>query len=271
MSRHTKNTRITLSTLRKMKQEKQKIACLTAYDASFAQILDQQGCDVILVGDSLGMVIQGKPTTIPVTVDEMIYHAKAVNQNLERALLMVDMPFMSTATLDLALHNATRVMQQTGAQIIKLEGVSHQLKTVAALTESGIPVCAHLGLQPQSVHKLGGYKVQGRSDDQAKAMLESALQLEQAGADMLLLECVPAALAKQISERVSIPVIGIGAGQDTDGQILVLYDLIGISAGHIPRFSKNFLQNKGSIAEAVLSYIEAVKKQRFPTLEHSFI
>ncbi len=277
MSAQIKQNKKTLSSIQKMKHEGEKIACLTAYDASFAEVLDKQGVDIILVGDSLGMVIQGKETTIPVTVDEMIYHGKAVNKTTKNALLMMDMPFMSTATLDLALANATKVMQQTGAQIIKLEGVSHQLKIVEALTESGVPVCAHLGLQPQSVHKLGGYKVQGRTDNQAKDMLKSALALQQAGADMLLLECVPASLAKQITQAVNIPVIGIGAGVDTDGQILVLYDLIGISTGTVPKFSKNFLaanqgkaEGKGSIQNAVLDYISQVKNKTFPTAKHSF-
>lgn len=261
---------MTLSSIQKMKQSGEKIACLTAYDASFSELLDKQGVDIILVGDSLGMVIQGKDTTIPVTVDEIIYHAKAVNKTINNALLMVDMPFMSTATLDLALHNATKVMQQTGAQIIKLEGVSHQLKIVEALTESGVPVCAHLGLQPQSVHKLGGYKVQGRGEQQANDMINSALALQKAGADMLLLECVPADLAETITQQVSIPVIGIGAGANTDGQILVLYDLIGISTGTVPKFSKNFLNSKGSIQNAVLDYVAQVKNKTFPSDEHSF-
>jgi len=270
MSQYKKQTKINLSTLKTMKEKGEKITCLTAYDASFAEVLDEQGIDVVLVGDSLGMVIQGRQTTIPVTVDEIIYHGKAVNRTLKHALLMVDMPFMSTATLDLALANATRVMQQTGAQIIKLEGVSHQLKIVEALTESGVPVCAHLGLQPQSVHKLGGYKVQGRSDKDAQNMIQSALDLEAVGADCLLLECVPTNLAKQITDAVKIPVIGIGAGVDTDGQILVLYDLIGISTGKIPKFSKNYLATKGSIQGAVAEYITEVKNKTFPSEDHTF-
>ncbi len=270
MSTHKASGRITIRQLKEMKQQGEKIACLTAYDVSFAQLLDQQGVDVVLVGDSLGMVIQGLETTLPVTMDDMVYHGQAVSRGLSRALLIVDMPFMSDASVEQAVANAGRFMKQAGANMVKLEGGADQRELVSTLTRLGIPVCAHLGLQPQRVHKLGGYRVQGREDAVAEKMLEDARVLEQAGADMLLLECVPAALAKQITQQAQIPVIGIGAGVDCDGQILVLYDILGISAGKIPRFSKNYMQQAGDIAEAVKHYVDDVKHSRFPADEHSF-
>lgn len=270
MSTHKASGRITIRQLKEMKQQGKKIACLTAYDVSFAQLLDQQGVDVVLVGDSLGMVIQGLETTLPVTMDDMVYHGQAVSRGLSRALLIVDMPFMSDASVEQAVANAGRFMKQAGANMVKLEGGADQRELVSTLTRLGIPVCAHLGLQPQRVHKLGGYRVQGREDVVAEKMLEDARVLEQAGADMLLLECVPAALAKQITQQVQIPVIGIGAGVDCDGQILVLYDILGISAGKIPRFSKNYMRQAGDIAEAVKHYVDDVKHSRFPADEHSF-
>lgn len=270
MSTHKASGRITIRQLKEMKQQGKKIACLTAYDVSFAQLLDQQGVDVVLVGDSLGMVIQGLETTLPVTMDDMVYHGQAVSRGLSRALLIVDMPFMSDASVEQAVANAGRFMKQAGANMVKLEGGADQRELVSTLTRLGIPVCAHLGLQPQRVHKLGGYRVQGREDVVAEKMLEDARVLEQAGADMLLLECVPAALAKQITQQAQIPVIGIGAGVDCDGQILVLYDILGISAGKIPRFSKNYMRQAGDIAEAVKHYVDDVKHSRFPADEHSF-
>ncbi len=270
MSTHKASGRITIRQLKEMKQQGEKIACLTAYDVSFAQLLDQQGVDVVLVGDSLGMVIQGLETTLPVTMDEMVYHGQAVSRGLSRALLILDMPFMSDASVEQAVANAGRFMKQAGASMVKLEGGADQRELVSTLTRLGIPVCAHLGLQPQRVHKLGGYRVQGREEAVAEKMLEDARVLEQAGADMLLLECVPAALAKQITQQAQIPVIGIGAGVDCDGQILVLYDILGISAGKIPRFSKNYMQQAGDIAEAVKHYVDDVKHSRFPADEHSF-
>ena len=262
--------KVTINTLLAMKQAGEKFVSLTAYDASFARLLDEAGVDVILVGDSLGMVIQGHETTVAVSMDDMIYHAACVASNTRRALLMVDMPFMSYATVDQALDNAARLMREGGAHMVKLEGGRVQLPVVQALTDHGIPVCAHLGLQPQSVHKLGGYRVQGRDKSTANAMLLDAEKLQQAGADILLLECVPAELANEISSNVEIPVIGIGAGQDTDAQVLVLQDILGITPGKPPRFSKNFMQDASSIADAVSRYVNAVRQGQFPAAEHIF-
>jgi 3-methyl-2-oxobutanoate hydroxymethyltransferase len=259
---------ITLTRLRQMKAAGEKFACLTAYDASFSRILDECGVDVILVGDSLGMVIQGQDTTVPVTMNDMIYHSRAVARGCHHALLMVDMPFMASATVEQAFTNAARLMQEGGAQIIKLEGSGMQLELVRELALRGIPVCAHLGLQPQIVHKLGGYKVQGREAAAAQAMIESAVALEQVGADMLLLECVPAALASQITQAVSVPVIGIGAGVNCDGQVLVLYDVLGISP-KTPRFAQNFLES-GTVRSAVTAFVEAVRAGKFPDRAHTF-
>ena len=265
-----KNTKVNINTLRDMKARGDKIACLTAYDVSFAQLLDNAGADIVLVGDSLGMVIQGLDSTIPVTMDEMIYHGQVVSRGLKRAFLILDMPFMSDASTQQAVENAGRFMKECGANMVKLEGGADQQELVETLTRLGIPVCAHLGLQPQRVHKLGGYKVQGRDAVVAEKMLNDARVLEQAGADMLLLECVPAELAKKVTQQASIPVIGIGAGNQTDGQILVLYDILGISAGRIPKFSKNYMQQAGSIQQAVEQYIEEVKSVAFPDDEHTF-
>jgi 3-methyl-2-oxobutanoate hydroxymethyltransferase len=271
MSVHTSSpASITVNSLREKKAAGARIVCLTAYDASFARLLDDADVDVVLVGDSLGMVIHGGDTTLPVTMDDMLYHARAVRRGMSRALLMVDMPFLSYTSVDMALQNAGAMMKQAGAQMVKLEGGSDQADIVTALTDHGIPVCAHLGLQPQRVHKLGGYRVQGREQDAAAHMLDEALALQQAGADVMLLECVPASLAKQITATLSIPVIGIGAGADCDGQILVLYDILGISVGHIPKFSKNFLQHTGSVADAVKAYADAVRNGSFPSREQTF-
>jgi len=265
-----KNNKVTINTLHAMKARGEKIACLTAYDVSFAQLLDNEGVDIILVGDSLGMVIQGLDSTIPVTMDEMIYHGKLVSRGVKRALLILDMPFMSDATTQQAVENAGRFMKECGANMVKLEGGADQKELVETLTRLGIPVCAHLGLQPQRVHKLGGYKVQGRDVATAEKMLNDVRVLEQAGADLLLLECVPDALAKKITEQATIPVIGIGAGNQTDGQILVLYDILGISAGRVPKFSKNYMQQATSIQQAVEQYVEEVKGVVFPGDEHTF-
>jgi len=261
---------VTVSSLKKMKQAGEPIACLTAYDAAFAAVLDGEGVDVVLVGDSLGMVVQGRQTTIPVTMDEIIYHSQIVARGLNRALLMVDMPFMSYATADDALRNATRLMKEGGAEMVKLEWGALQLGMVRRLTECGIPVCAHLGLTPQSVHKLGGYRVQGRDSHTAVKMLEDAGSLEEAGADLLLLECVPAPLAREIAANARVPVIGIGAGSDVDGQILVLYDILDIAPGKRTRFSRNYIADTGSIHRAVGEYVREVRERHFPTAAHAF-
>jgi len=261
---------VTVNTLRAMKQAGEKFVCLTAYDASFARVLEAAGVEVLLVGDSLGMVIQGHDSTLPVTVGDMAYHCRAVRRGMAHALLMVDMPFMSYATPAQALGNAARLMQKGGAHMVKLEGGAVMVDTVRHLTAHGIPVCAHLGLLPQSVHKLGGYRVQGSDAATAEAMLQDAQAMQTAGADVLLLECVPAALAAQITRTVDIPVIGIGAGPDCDGQVLVLYDMLGITPGKRPRFSKDFLDGTDSIQAAVAAYVEAVKSGAYPGPEHCY-
>lgn len=262
--------KVTVRTLHEKKRSGEKIVCLTAYDASFARVLDQAGVDVVLVGDSLGMVIQGYETTTPVTVTDMLYHCRMVANGLSRSLLVADMPFLSYTSVDVALENAGRFMKESGAQMVKLEGGADQSDIVEALAKNGIPVCAHLGLQPQRVHKIGGYHVQGRDASAADAMLKEAKILEQAGADMMVLECVPNDLAERITQALSIPVIGIGASPACDGQILVLYDILGISFGRIPKFSRNFLKEAGGIEGAVKAYVDAVKDGSFPGQEHVF-
>ncbi len=261
---------VTLTTLGKMKAAGERIACLTAYDASFAALLDAAGVDLVLVGDSLGMVIQGRDTTVPVTLDDMIYHSQAVARGVGRAFLCVDMPFMSYATPEQALASATRLMQEGGAKMVKLEGGVQQAAVVQYLTERGIPVCAHIGLQPQLVHKLGGYRVQGKEQDSAAQMLDDAIALEQAGADLILMECVPSALAERITAAVHVPTIGIGAGPAVDGQILVTYDMLDITPGRKPKFSRNFMAGQTSLADAVRAYVTAVRDGSFPAPEHGF-
>lgn len=261
---------VTVRTLHDMKQRSDKIVCLTAYDASFAALLDEAEIDVVLVGDSLGMVVQGESSTLPVTLDHIIYHGRAVARACKRALIMQDMPFMSYATPEQALHSAARLMREGGAHMVKLEGTANQEDIVRRLSDSGIPVCAHLGLRPQFVHKLGGYRVQGREQDSAAALLRDATHLEHAGADALLLECVPSLLAQEITANVRIPVIGIGAGNGCDGQVLVLYDMLGITPGKRPRFSKDFLAGGNSVRGAIESFRRDVKSGAFPGAEHSF-
>lgn len=262
--------RRTVTTLRKMKQEQEKIVMLTAYDASFGRVLDEQGVDVILIGDSLGMVIQGHPTTIPVTMEDMIYHTRTVAAVAQTALVLADLPFMSYTSPEMALRNCARLMQESNAHMVKLEGGAPQVETVKQLTHHGVPVCAHLGLQPQSVHKLGGYRVQGREEAVAKQMQADALALQDAGADMLLLECVPEALATAITASVEVPVIGIGAGRSCDGQVLVLHDMLGITP-RAPRFSLNFMQEGRTIPQAIRAYVEAVKGGNFPADAHCLV
>jgi 3-methyl-2-oxobutanoate hydroxymethyltransferase len=261
---------VNVSTLREMKQAGEKIACLTAYDASFAQLVDIAGADVVLVGDSLGMVIQGHDTTVPVTVDDVIYHTRAVARGVMHAFLIADMPFMSYTSPEQALENSVRLMQEGGAMMVKLEGGKGQVTVVEHLARHDIPVCAHLGLKPQSVHKIGGFRVQGRQTDVAEKMLADAKALEGAGADIILLECVPNEVGRSITEAVVSPVIGIGAGPDVDGQILVLYDALGITQGRMPRFVKNFLEGQPSVLEGLKSYIQAVKDRTYPAKEHCF-
>ncbi len=262
--------RTTLSTLKKMHQSGEKIACLTAYDASFAHWVDQAGVDVILVGDSLGMVVQGNATTLPVTLDEMIYHTKMVQRGNQNAWCIADLPFMADATLESALHAAAGLMKEGGANMVKLEGGERILNIVAQLSELGIPVCGHLGLLPQSVEKKG-YKVVGRDRDSAEKLLKEALALQAHGIEMLVLECVPSALAETISEALAIPVIGIGAGSGTSGQVLVLHDMLGLTVGKAPMFSKNFLEESRSVQEALAAYVNAVKGVSFPEKCHEIL
>ena len=263
-------SRLNLTHLQKMKADNDKIAVLTAYDASFSHALEQAGIDIILVGDSLGMVIQGQESTLPVTVDDMVYHTANVVRGTEKTFVIADLPFMSYANADQAIKNSARLMAEGGAQMVKLEGGRVMSETIKKLVERGIPVCAHLGLLPQSVHCLGGYRVQGRDQEGAKQLIDDAKAVQAAGADMLVIECVPATLAKQITAAVDIPVIGIGAGNDCDGQVLVLYDMLGITSGKRPRFSHDFLADTGAIPAAISNYVADVKSGVFPSKEHQF-
>ncbi len=261
---------VNIATLAKMKSDGQAIACLTAYDASYAVLVDRAGVDLVLVGDSLGMVIQGHDTTVPVTVSDIIYHTRNVARGLRRAFLVSDMPFMSYVEPAQALDNAVQMMQDGGAMMIKLEGGDGQLEIVEHLAKHDIPVCAHLGLKPQSVHKIGGFKVQGRDPEKAKQMIESAKKLQDAGADLLLLECVPNEVGKTITATAPVPVIGIGAGPHVDGQILVLYDILDITQGRTPRFVQNFMAGQQSPLEAIMAYVQAIKDRKYPAPEHCF-
>lgn len=261
--------KITTAVLQKMKQQADKISMLTAYDASFAKLFAEQGVDVLLIGDSLGMVLQGHSDTLPVTIADIAYHTKSVRAGAPDAFVIADLPFMSYATPEQAMQSVTPLMQ-AGANMVKLEGGDFLLPTIKALTERGVPVCGHLGLTPQSVHIFGGYKVQGKTDAAADTMLAQAKALQDAGAQLLVLECIPTPLAKRITDALSIPVIGIGAGNVTDGQVLVMHDLLGISSGYIPKFSKNYLAQTGEIRSAIAAYVGEVKSQVFPGAEHSF-
>lgn len=259
----------TLSHLRQWKQEQRKFATITAYDASFAQLFEEQGIKVLLVGDSLGMTLQGHDSTLPVTVADVAYHTRAVRRGAPASLLLADLPFMSYATPELACQSAAEVMR-AGANMVKIEGGSWLCETVKMLAERAVPVCGHLGLTPQSVNVFGGYKVQGRDELAAKQLLIDAQNLELAGMQLLVLECVPTELARQVTESLSIPVIGIGAGNATDGQILVMHDALGITGGHTPKFAKNFLAQGGDIRGAVQLYIREVEQGIYPDEEHSF-
>ena len=261
---------VTLATLAKMKASGEKIACLTCYDASFAALVDAADTDVVLVGDSLGMVIQGHDTTVPVTMDHVVYHCRAVARGLHRPFLIADMPFMSYPSKEQALMNSVRLMQEGGAKMVKLESGVTQLEIVEFLANHDIAVCAHLGLRPQSVHKTGGFRVQGREEEAAERMIREARNLESAGADIVLLECIPASLGKAITAELRVPVIGIGAGPDTDGQILVLYDILDITLGRKPRFVRNFMEGAGSNLQALKNYVRAVRTREYPAPEHCF-
>ncbi|VAW48882.1 3-methyl-2-oxobutanoate hydroxymethyltransferase [hydrothermal vent metagenome] len=262
--------RTTLSTLKTMHQSGEKITCLTAYDASFSHWLAEAGVDMILVGDSLGMVVQGHATTLPVTLDEMVYHAQMVQRGNQRAWCIADLPFMSDTTLEKALHAASRLMKEGGVNMVKLEGGERVLDIVSQLSALGVPVCGHLGLLPQSVEKYG-YKVVGRDKSSAEKLLAEALALQAHGAEMLVLECVPSDLAKQVTEQLSIPVIGIGAGADTSGQVLVLHDILGLTVGKIPKFSKNYLVEAGTVQAALQNFVSEVKSGDFPAHCHEIV
>lgn len=260
---------VTLHTLSTLKRDGKKFAVLTAYDACFAQLVSEAGVEVILVGDSLGMVLQGHDSTLPVTLDEMAYHTRSVARCSGGSMIMSDLPFMSYGTPEQAMASAA-VLMQAGAHIVKIEGGAWLADTITRLSDRGVPVCAHLGLTPQAVNKLGGYRVQGRDHESAKQMIEDAVCLEQAGASLLLLECVPSLLAGEVSRAVDIPVIGIGAGPDTDAQVLVMHDILGISPGRKPRFVKDFMAETGDIRGAIKRYADEVHAGTFPQAEHGF-
>lgn len=260
---------VTVPGLRRMKGKGQPIVALTAYDAGFAAALDAAGVDLVLVGDSLGMVVQGHASTLPVTVDDITYHTACVARGLRSALLVSDLPFQADASAGQALAASTRFLQ-AGAAMVKLEGAGFKLDVMRHLVEREIPVCAHLGLTPQSVLRLGGYRVQGKEEAAARKLLEDAHAVRDAGASLLVLECVPAALAARITADLDIPTIGIGAGVECDGQILVLHDLLGLGQGRRPRFVKDFLAAGGSVHGAVEAYAAAVRGRSFPGPEHIY-
>ena len=268
MSTYSSSNPVTISTLNEMKVRGEKIACLTAYDATFSALESSCGVEVILVGDSLGMILQGHDSTLPVTMEDILYHLDSVKRANYGSMIMADMPFMSYASEEQTLENAAALMR-VGANCVKLEGTSWISRSTELLAERGIPVCAHMGLTPQSVNRIGGYIVQGRNPDKAEELIKEANLLEESGASMLLLECVPSELAKNITESLEIPVIGIGAGVEVDGQIMVNYDLLGITQmDKPPKFVKNYLQGASSIEEAIKSYVSEVKEKKFPGIEH---
>lgn len=260
---------ITVTELARMKKSAEPISCLTVYDYSFASMMDKAGVEVLLVGDSLGMVIQGHTTTLPVTVDEVIYHTRSVVRGTQTALIMADMPFGSfqKSPRD-AFANASRLLGEGGAHMVKIEGGTLMCETVAFLVERGIPVCGHIGLTPQAVNQLGGFKTQGRDESAAESLRQDAISLCEAGVSLLILEAMPRELGRLITESVSAPTLGIGAGPDTDGQVLVLYDALGFYPKKSPKFSKNFLDGAGSAAEGIQNFVSAVRNREFPAAEH---
>jgi len=263
--------KITVPEIVKMKQRHERITCLTAYDYSFARILDAAGVDILLVGDSLGCVIQGQANTLPVTLDEMIYHTRAVTRGRKRALVVGDMPFLSfQVNKEQALRNAGRFLKEADAEAVKLEGGVDMRDTTEAIVRSGIPVMGHVGLTPQSVHRFGGYKIQGKEKDRRQAIVDDALAVEEAGAFAIVLEGMPADLAQEITERLTIPTIGIGAGPQCDGQVLVIHDMLGLFDDFTPKFVKRYADLKAIMTEAVESFIRDVRGQKFPGEEHSF-
>ena len=263
--------RVTITDIKEMKQKKEKIPMLTAYDYVTAKMIDEAGVPLILVGDSLGMVMLGYESTIPVTMDEMIHHTKAVVRGANNALVIGDMPFMTYhINVSDALHNAARFIQEGGAQAVKLEGGEVVAETVRRLVDCGIPVVGHIGLTPQSIHQLGGFKVRGKGLDEARKLLKDAHILEEAGAFAIVLECTPAALSRLITQKLAIPTIGIGAGSDCDGQVQVISDLLGLYTEFVPKHAKQYARLAGEIKTAVSSYIAEVKSGGFPTVEQSY-
>ena len=260
--------KVTISTLDRKKADGEKFVCITAYDATFARIISAAGAETILVGDSLGMVLQGHDSTIPVTIDDMSYHTECVCRAAPQSLVIADLPFMSYTTPEQAMASATQLMQ-AGAQMVKMEGGTWLSDTISMLVERGIPVCAHLGLTPQSVNTLGGFKVQGRTPKGAKSILADAVEIKDAGASLLVLECIPAHLASDISRKLDIPVIGIGAGAGTDGQVLVMHDLLGLS-DHTARFVHNFMVGQTTIQGGLKAFVDAVKSGEYPREEHTY-
>ncbi len=262
---------VTLPALQAMKAAGQRIVMLTAYDASFAWQLESAGVDIALVGDSLGMVVQGHRSTLPVTLEHMVYHTTAVARGLSSTLLMADLPFMTDRDMAHVMEAGARLVGEAGAAMVKIEGAApHILEAIAGLSARAIPVCAHLGLTPQSVHKFGGFRIQGRQQAAAERVLADALAVQSAGADLLVMEGVPVVLGKRITEALTIPVIGIGAGPDCDGQVLVIHDMLGITPGKRPKFSKDFLAGRDSVASAIAAYVDDVRSGAFPAPEHCF-
>ncbi len=269
MSSTPTRKKVTVTTLAQMHAAGDKITMLTSYDASFAAVMEQCGVDTLLVGDSLGMVVQGHSTTLPVTVEDIAYHTACVARTAKLPLLVADMPFASYNTPEQAMQHAELLMR-SGAEVVKLEGGQWLVPTVRMLVERGMPVCAHLGLTPQSVHQLGGFKVQGKTASAAEQLLADALALQDAGASLLVLEAIPATLAANVTAQLTIPTIGIGAGVDCSGQVLVMHDMLGVFPGHRPKFVKNFMEGQTSIEGAISAYVRAVKERQFPGAEHSF-
>ncbi|MHB1273818.1 MAG: 3-methyl-2-oxobutanoate hydroxymethyltransferase [Rhodanobacter sp.] len=262
---------VTVPSLQAMKSQGRRIVMLTAYDASFAWQLEAAGVDVALVGDSLGMVVQGHRSTLPVTLDHMVYHTAMVARGLSATMLVADLPFMADRDTAHVLEAGARLVGEGGAAMVKIEGAAaHILEAIAALVVRAIPVCAHLGLTPQSVHKFGGFRIQGREQAAADRIVDEALAVQAAGADLLVLEGVPVELGRRVTAAVRIPVIGIGAGPHCDGQVLVIHDMLGITPGKRPKFSKDFLAGRDSVAAAIAAYADAVRSGAFPAAEHSF-
>ncbi len=266
-----KRRKITTEALRKMKQKGKRIAALTAYDALMAQILDQAGVDVLLVGDSVGTVVQGLDTTVPVTMDQMVYHARLVTRIVQRALVVVDLPFLSYQVSDEeALRNAGRILKESRSEAVKLEGGKAQCKVIRRLTDAGIPVMGHLGLTPQSIHQFGTYRVRGTEPEEARKIFEDAIALEEAGVFAIVLEKIPASLGKRITEAVQVPTIGIGAGPDCDGQILVTHDMLGLFTRFHPRFVRRYAEIAEEMSRAFRSYVADVREGTFPNESESY-